>query len=138
MSATSTSSPSPKPIPQPHRSSVHATRSTNRQVDLSSSPASVKSSRSSKLAQTPPYWNRHNRSISNVSYVSVNAPTRRPPILLEDHTEEQRETDDGLWAQGVKICEYHVVSGAKGAIGAGAYVVFHCYVDTLEVRPILW
>ena len=132
--STSSSTVPPTPIPQPSNKTVQANGG-----DHSSSPAgSVRSSRSSKsskksvkLGQTPPYWNRHNRTNSTISYVSINAPTRRPPILLEDRTEELNETDGALWARGVTIDQSHVVSGS--AIGAGAYVVWHCTVQTLQV-----
>ncbi|KAL9092935.1 MAG: hypothetical protein Q9159_000559 [Coniocarpon cinnabarinum] len=97
-------------------------RTSSGPADLSSSigstRSSIKSSRSSRsaqLPQAPPYWNQHNRTRSNVSYVSVNAPTRRPPILLEDHTEEHDENATGLWAQGVVIDDYHVVSAGNFA-----------------------
>lgn len=129
---TTASSTAPKSIPQPPKSTA---RACNGNADLSSSPGSIRSSKSSKLGHTPPYWNRRNRSVSNVSYISINAPTRRPPILLEDHTEAHHESNNGLWARGVKINDYHVVSGS--AIGAGSYVVWHCLVETLEVCYIL-
>ena len=145
--ATHTTGPNaaPTPRPVPSRSSSRAPF-TN--PDLSSSVGSnashrgsIKSTRSSKsLAQTPPYWSRHQRTVSNVSYVSINTPTRRPPILLEDHTEEPHESSAALWAHGVTIDDYHVVSA--GTIGAGSYVVWHCKVkarvaDTQLVRVSL-
>lgn len=130
MSITTTSFPTKaKPI-TPQRQ-AQAPAGPNQNPDLSSSLGSARSSRSSKLGQTPPYWNRHQRSVSNVSYVSINAPTRRTPIQLEDHTEEPDEISDGLWAKDVTIDGHHVVTGR--AIGAGAYVVWHCSVQTLEV-----
>jgi hypothetical protein len=53
------------------------------------------------------------------------------PISLEDHTAEGSEQCRVLWAKGVTIDDYVVVSGT--APGLGAYVVWNCTVETLDV-----
>lgn len=135
MSTTAIAVPSAAPQPIPAASSENATATPDLSSSVGSTRSSIRSTKStkssSKLGQTPPYWNRHRRTTSNVSYVSVNTPTRRPPIVLEDHSEEHDDSGQGLWARGVTIDDHHVVSG--GAIAAGSYVVWHCRVETLEV-----
>ena len=78
----------------------------------------------------PPYWRKHERNASRLSsYSSDNGhPT---PIGLEDHTDEDSEHCKVLWAKGVTIDDYVVVSGT--APGLGAYVVWNCTVETLQV-----
>lgn len=90
----------------------------------------------------PPYWQRHQRSDSSLSYASVDN-IRRTPITLEDHTDEGSEQCKALWAKHVTIDDYVVVSGNAPAVGA--YVVWNCTVETLDVsdnlilrRPILF
>ena len=52
-------------------------------------------------------------------------------ITLEDHTADpESETSRGLWAQSVSI-EDHVV--VQGKTGVGAYVVWNCKIQTLDV-----
>lgn len=63
------------------------------------------------------------------SYSTENG--RPTPIGLEDHTDESSEQCKALWAKGVTIDDYVVVSGT--APGLGAYVVYNCTVETLDV-----
>jgi len=78
---------------------------------------------------TPPYW-QHQRV---ESYASVEN-AKPPPITLEDHTEEPSEQSGALWAKSVTILNYVIVSG--GRTGIGAYVVWNCKVETLDVRIV--
>lgn len=87
---------------------------------------------SSQVSQTsgvvPPYWH-HARNSSRTSQISLD---RAPPIRLEDHTEDpDSETSRGLWAKSVTIDDYVVV---QGKTGLGAYVVWNCRIQTLDVR----
>ena len=84
----------------------------------------------SNAGVVPPYWQRHQR---NASYLSTySADNGRPtPIGLEDHTDEGSDHCKVLWAKGVTIDDYVVVSGTAPAIGA--YVVWNCTVETLDV-----
>lgn len=77
---------------------------------------------------TPPFWTRHGRSISTVSYQSI-SQHRQAPILLEDHSEEHHEQTQACWARSVTIDDYVIVTGATGI---GAYVVWQCTVSTLK------
>lgn len=78
----------------------------------------------------PPYWQRHERHASRMS--SYSTDNGRPaPISLEDHTDDGSEQCKALWAKGVTIDDYVVVSGT--APGLGAYVVWNCTVETLDV-----
>jgi hypothetical protein len=74
----------------------------------------------------PPYW-KHHRNVSE----ALSDIQRPPPIALEDHTEAHSETSSALWAKGVTIEDYVVVKGSK--TGVGAYVVWTCKVQTLDV-----
>lgn len=78
----------------------------------------------------PPYWQSHQR---NASYISnYSADNGRPtPIGLEDHTDEGSDHCKVLWAKRVTIDDYVVISGTAPAFGA--YVVFNCTVETLDV-----
>ena len=93
---------------------------------------SKQASQSSTVPQpiTPPYWT-HQRSTSSASIQTVFSA----PITLEDHTESPSEQSSALWAKSVSIDEYVTVSGSR--TGVGAYVVYHCKVETLEVRIVL-
>lgn len=78
-----------------------------------------------------PYWTgatRQTRSSSNVSYDSTGW-RRAGQILLEDHSEESHDLTQGCWARSAVIDDYVLVSGANGM---GAYVVWHCTVQTLK------
>ena len=81
---------------------------------------------------SPPYW-QHKRSVSTTSQSSVDIHGRPTPIHLEDHTENGSETTKALWARSVAIEDYRVVQA--GATGVGAYVVWNCRVDTIDVKP---
>ncbi|KAK5172226.1 PX domain-containing protein ypt35 [Saxophila tyrrhenica] len=81
-----------------------------------------------KTSDAPPYWTRHDRTISSASYHSIGRPGGGP-ILLEDHSEETHELSRGCWAKSASIDEYVLVSGPTGI---GAYVVWHCTVQTLK------
>lgn len=78
---------------------------------------------------TPPYW-KHNRSSSTISNSSLIHPDGGP-ITLEDHTEEPCEQSTALWAKKVLIDDYTIVQGSR--TGVGAYVVWSCVVETLDV-----
>jgi hypothetical protein len=80
---------------------------------------------------TPPYWygeTRHGRTVSNASYQSIGYQ-RPAQILLEDHSEEDNVLSQSCWAKSATIDEYVLVSGPTGI---GAYVVWHCTVETLK------
>lgn len=83
----------------------------------------------------PPYW-RHHRAVSRASLASVDTSrSAKPAITLEDHSEDPNASSTkGLWAKNVTIDDYTVVSGKTGI---GAYVVWLCKVQTLDVRLIL-
>lgn len=108
--------------------------------DPSSSPArdgakpatATAGDRNSVGSVVPPYWQSHQR---NASYLSnYSADNGRPtPIGLEDHTDEGSDHCKVLWAKGVTIDDYVVISGTAAAPGFGAYVVFNCTVETLDV-----
>jgi hypothetical protein len=93
-------------------------------------PATAPPDRNSVGSVVPPYWQSHRR---NASYISnYSAENGRPtPIGLEDHTDEASDHCKVLWAKGVTIDDYVVISGT--APGFGAYVVFNCTVETLDV-----
>lgn len=75
----------------------------------------------------PPYWSHH-RNASRTSQISL----EQPAITLEDHTEDpDSETSRGLWARSVSVDDHVVVQGKSGI---GAYVVWSCTIQTLEVR----
>lgn len=75
----------------------------------------------------PPYWSHH-RNSSRASQASLEP---LPPITLEDHTEDPNsETSRGLWARSVAVDDHAVV---QGKTGVGAYVVWSCRIQTLDV-----
>lgn len=79
-----------------------------------------------------PYWHAHQRSISNISYTSIqNQLTRRSVIALEDHSEAHSDESRALWVKYASVDEWVVVG--KGGLGAGTYVVWNCTVETLDV-----
>ena len=80
------------------------------------------------VVDAPPFWTRHDRTMSAVSYQSI-VQTRPPPIQLEDHSEEHHELSQGCWARSVTVDDYVVVSGPSGV---GAYIVWNCTVSTLK------
>lgn len=79
---------------------------------------------------SPPYWQAHVRNNSVLSYASIGNGAALP-IQLEDHTLEGSEQNKALWARHVTVDDYVVVSGSVP--GAGAYVVWNCTVETLNV-----
>lgn len=82
----------------------------------------------------PPYWRQHHqRDFSRSSLTSVDTgPSSKPAITLEDHTADPNsETSRGLWAKSVTIEDHVVVTGMTGV---GAYVVWICKIQTLDVR----
>lgn len=88
----------------------------------------------SALKNAPPYWNAHQRTVSNISYCSVANQFRRPGITLEDHTEGPAEEAAVVWANGVTVDDW-VVVGARGLgeWGPGSYVVWNCTLEMIEV-----
>ena len=82
---------------------------------------------------SPPYWYSHHRADSSASYNSTNL-ARQPQITLEDHTEDGSDQCKSLWAHHVSIDDYVVVSGNR--TGVGAYVVWNCTVETLNVSKL--
>jgi len=80
---------------------------------------------------SPPYWPGRQRTDSSWSTTTTDHDRPRP-IRLEDNTEEFSEQSRALWARCVSVDAYTVVSGS--APGIGAYVVWHCTVETLKVR----
>jgi hypothetical protein len=97
---------------------ANRTPSPSRDADVATARNSV----------VPPYWQRHERHASYMSSYSTDGPT---PISLEDHTAEGSDQCRVLWAKGVTIDDFTVVSGT--APGLGAYVVWNCTVETLDV-----
>lgn len=89
-------------------------------------PASVKPA--AQPSQTPPpYW-RHQRSVSHLSQTSLDRPR---PITLRDRTGSLSSTNGALWAKSISIEDYVIVRG--NLTGIGAYVVWTCKVQTLDV-----
>ena len=74
----------------------------------------------------PPYWSH--RRYESYSSVKNSKP---PPITLEDHTEEPSEQDGAVWASGVTIDDYVLVSGTVPSLGN--FVVWNCKVETIDV-----
>jgi len=79
----------------------------------------------------PPFWNKHGRSASSVSYQSI-SHLRPPNITLEDHSDEDDESGRACWAKHAVVDSWVVVSGATGI---GAYVVWNCTVETINGAP---
>jgi hypothetical protein len=77
---------------------------------------------------SPPYWRTH---FADESSASVERRHLHSQIQLEDHTEEDSEQFGWLWAKAVRIDDYTIVRGGAPAIGA--YVVWNCTVDILDV-----
>lgn len=79
--------------------------------------------------RVPPYWQQ--AANARWSYMSVDA-NKPPPIRLEDHTEDGSDSSKALWARHVSVDDYVIISG--NLPGVGAYVVWNCTVETLNVR----
>ena len=77
----------------------------------------------------PPYWSHRRYE----SYSSVKN-TKPPPITLEDHTEESYEESGAVWAKGVTVENYVLVSGTVPTVGN--FVVWNCKVETLDVSSV--
>ena len=92
--------------------------------------ANSATARPERNSVVPPYWKRHERNVSRLS--SYTTDDGRPtPISLEDHTAKSSEQCRVLWAKAVTVDDYVVISGT--APGLGAYVVWNCTVETLDV-----
>lgn len=82
------------------------------------------------LSKIPPYWQQHRR---HESCASVN--TLQPcGIVLEDRTELATEFAAPLWAKGVQVDSYVLVSGKLPSIGD--YVVWNCKIATIDVSDL--
>jgi hypothetical protein len=77
----------------------------------------------------PPYW----KPSREPSFDELSV-TRPPPITLEDHTLSREASRAALWAKSITIDEYVIVRG--NPLGAGAYVVYNCRVQTLDGGPM--
>ncbi|KAJ9615526.1 PX domain-containing protein ypt35 [Cladophialophora chaetospira] len=77
----------------------------------------------------PPYW--HPSRDPSFDEVSASRPD---PITLEDHTLSRDVSRSGLWAKSITITEYVIIRG--NPLGAGAYVVYSCIVQTLDGGPM--
>ena len=77
----------------------------------------------------PPYWSHRRYE----SYSSVKN-TKPPPITLEDHTEESYEESGAVWAKGVTVEDYVLVSGTVPSVGN--FVVWNCKIETLDVSLV--
>lgn len=128
----------PRPLPTPSSSNVPGanplvaspfSNSPNARNGSPRSPSRSVSSRDRPASGViPPYWH-HARNSSRTSQASLD---REPPITLEDHTEDPNcDTSRGLWAKSVAIDDHVVV---QGKTGIGAYVVWNCKIQTLDVR----
>lgn len=114
----------------PHRKYMEAmgeTPSRNQSQHLGNVPSSNGHVVPDTTPVSPPYW-QHQRS---VSYASNDSNARPVPISLEDHTEAHSETSGALWARHITMEDYVIVRG--GSTGIGAYVVWICRVETLNV-----
>ena len=80
----------------------------------------------SASALVPPYWSH--RRYESYSSVKNSKP---PPITLEDHTEDPSEQDGAVWASGVAIDDYVLVSGTVPSVGN--FVVWNCKIETIDV-----
>jgi hypothetical protein len=80
---------------------------------------------------SPPFWKT---DFQDESAASVERRHVRSQIQLEDHTEESSEQFKALWAKSVRIDDYIII---RGAVGFGAYVVWNCTVDILDVSGVV-
>lgn len=85
-----------------------------------------------RASNIPPYWQAHQRTVSCASYTSVQGRRQPIPIVLQDNTGDQSESNKGIWAKGVDIDGYTLVAGP--AMGAGSYVVWNCIIETIDVN----
>ena len=84
---------------------------------------------SESSSEVPLHW-QHRRY---ESYASANI-VRPPAIILEDRTDQPLECTSPLWAKGVLVDSYVVVSGKMPSIGD--YVVWNCKITTLDVSDL--
>lgn len=93
------------------------------------------------LSKIPPYWQQHRRQESCASVNTV-PPSR---IVLEDRTELATEFAAPIWAKGVQVDSYVIVSGKLPSIGD--YIVWNCKIATIDVSdsrlhshldPVFW
>lgn len=61
---------------------------------------------------------------------SVKSMQHIAPILLLDNTITPGENSPSLWARSVRVTDYVIVAGSRTR--AGAYVLWSCYIETLE------
>ena len=148
-SLSSSPTPSPSPLQGDNSTPAETPLDTERDTDTNihtnpqepphdepnptPTPVSNSNSSSSKTRPisgvVPPWWQRHERNISRTSQSSL-----RNTITLEDHTADpDSETSRGLWARSVSIDDHCVVQG----MGVGAYVVWNCTIQTLDVCFLL-
>lgn len=80
---------------------------------------------SSSHSDPPPFRPHHRRRNSSASSL-----THVAPIALLDNTVTPGENSPSLWARNVKIADYTIVAGSRTR--AGAYVLWNCYIETLE------
>lgn len=141
--ATEEAGPAARPQPQPQlsppppdlqpRPAVHPRPDVDANGTILSPPVQSPSPASSSKSRpvsgvVPPYWQRHERNASRASQSSL---ARAARITLEDHTADPNsETSRGLWARSVAIDDHSVV---QGKTGVGAYVVWNCTIQTLDV-----
>ena len=67
---------------------------------------------------------------------SAKSLQRIDPIILLDNTVTPGENSTSLWARSVRVTDYVIVAG--GRTRAGAYVLWSCYIDTLEVSERIY
>ena len=88
-------------------------------------------SRTSLNSYPPPPSSTRRRSRSRDSSSSYTTKCIDPIILL-DNTVTPGENSPSLWARSVQVSDYVIVTGG-GRTRTGAYVLWSCYIDTLEV-----
>lgn len=77
----------------------------------------------------PPFWCT-SPSTRPLSYQSITQVRHSSgPIQLEDHSADSHVQAQSCWASSATVDSHVVVSGATGI---GAYVVWHCTVQTLK------
>ena len=101
----------------------------NHNTPLCHSPDEEVNGPESSSSIVPPYWSHRRYE----SYSSVKN-TKPPPITLEDHTEESYEESGAVWAEGVTIENYVLVSGTIPSVGN--FVVWNCKIETLDVSSL--
>lgn len=109
--------------------SSHSRPSAQNHDSSNGQPREEISGAESPPSLVPPYWSHRRYE----SYSSVKN-TKPPPITLEDHTEEPSEQSGAVWAEGVTIDDYVLVSGTVPNVGN--FVVWNCKIETLDVSPI--